>query len=283
MSNNVEPFTMIKITNPQPILLPWILRNLGLFRAEWFLTELEDSRDVPEAKLSGVRFNFKPHPAVELGISRVAMFGGRGMPRVDLNDYFKIFLARTEQDENNQLAGFDASLLLPVETVLPLRSIKIYADAGGEDEAGGFPSKWGELIGLQLNDIGKTGRTDLRIEYADNQVSGKSGLFYNHSVYTSGYSYEGRVIGHHMGADSRDVSVELSHYLTEEMLVGLAYDRQTHFFPADAKLTIDIFECGLVVFPSLKWRLETGYRYEDHDSADLDDNHIVQFSLIREF
>ena len=36
MSNNIEPFKMIKISNPHPILLPWIFRRLGPFKAVWF-------------------------------------------------------------------------------------------------------------------------------------------------------------------------------------------------------------------------------------------------------
>ena len=90
-----------------------------------------------------------------------------------------------------------------------------------------MPSKWGELLGVQLNDILKTGRTDLRIEYANDHVSGFDDLFYTHSVYTSGYTYEGRIIGHHMGTNSSDLFVQLSHYLTEDMILDLAFDRQT--------------------------------------------------------
>ena len=130
MSNNAQPFRMIKITNPQPIQLPWVLRTLGPFRAEWFLAELEEDRDVPEAKLSGIRLNFKPHARWEVGLSRAVMFGGSGVPQVNLFDYSKMFLAMSEQAENNQLAGFDTSLLLPLAEIpfargLPLRSIKL--------------------------------------------------------------------------------------------------------------------------------------------------------------
>jgi hypothetical protein len=84
MSNNAKPFTMIQITNPQPIQLPWIFRALGPVRGQWFLTELEKDRHVPEAKLTGVRLSVKPHPLWDLGFSRVVMFGGRGVPSVGL-------------------------------------------------------------------------------------------------------------------------------------------------------------------------------------------------------
>lgn len=288
MSNNAQPLSMVKITNPQPMQLPWIFRCLGPFRAQWFLAQLEEDRDIPEARLSGIRLNFKPHARWEVGLSRVVMFGGRGVPRVDLFDYAKIFLARSEQEENNQLAGFDTSILLPLAEVpygkhLPLRSIKFYVDAAGEDEAGGLPSNWGYLYGLQFNDILKTGRTDLRFEYADNHVTGKPNVFYTHSLYTSGYTYKDRILGHHMGTDSRDLFVQLSHYLTEDLVLDLMYDRQTHDLSADTHPGIDIIGCDLTFFRTRQWRVMAGYRYENARGEGYEDNEILQLQLIREF
>jgi hypothetical protein len=288
MSNNAEPFTMVKITNPQPVQLPWILRYLGPLRTEWFLTQLEEDRYIPNAKLSGIRINAKPLPWVELGVSRVVMFGGRGASNVGVLDYAKMFFALSEQAENNQLAGGDISVLIPVAELrwlkrLPLRSVKFYFDGAGEDEAGGFPSNWGTLYGLQFNDLFKTGRTDLRIEYAENHVDGKPNVFYAHSLYQSGYTYKGRVIGHHMGTDSRDVFVRLSHYLTGDLLLNLTYDRQTHDLSAENRLVSDMLECGLTWFRWPNWQIEAAYRYENIDELLGEDNHIFQTHLIRRF
>src|SRR4030042_5776694 len=125
-----------------------------------------------------------------------------------------------------------------------------------------MPCKWGELIGVQLHDILKTGRTDLRIEYANDHISGYQDLFYTHSLYTSGYTYKGRVIGHHMGTDASDLFVQLSHYLTEDIIVDVAYDRQTHNLGANTHPTTDIYELGVTYFPSPDWQITGGYRYE---------------------
>ena len=282
MSNNAQPLGMVKIATSEPTPLPWIFKPFGLCKFTWFVAELERNRDIPEAKLTGLRINVKPSPRLELGISRVAMFNGKGQPGVGIWDYLKIFLPSSEQEETNQLAGFDASYRLSVGRYLPMRSVKGYMDFAGEDEASFMPAKWGGLWGVQLNDLFKTGRTDLRIEYADNHVSGSPNVFYNHSLYTSGYTYEGRVMGHHMGTDSRDVFVQLSHYLTDDMIVDIAFDRQTHRLSADTQRERDILECDLTVFPCLNWRIRTGYRFEDAAEGQAD-NHVFHFQLIREF
>lgn len=288
MSNNARPLPMVKITNPQPMPLPWILRGLGPFRAEWFLSELEDDRVIPKAKLTGIRLNFKPLAVWEVGFSRVVMFGGQGVPKVDFIDYGQMFFALSEQAENNQLAGFDTSVLLPLADIpycggLPLRSIKLYVDAAGEDEAGGIPSNWGALGGIQLNDILKTGRTDFRMEYADNHSVTKPNVFYNHSIYRSGYTYEGRVIGHYMGTDSRDVFMQVSHYLTDDVILDLSYDRVTHDLSNPDHPSLNILQCNLTTFSWPNWQVSAGYRYEDGKGVDYDDNHIFQVQLIRDF
>ncbi len=288
MSNNAEPFTMVKVSNPQPLLLPWVFRILGPFKGQWFLTQLEEDRHIPKAKLSGVRLNIKPFPLLEFGASRVVMFGGEGVPNVDLLDYAKMFLATNEQAENNQIAGFDASVLLPLNRIpfgrnLPLRSIRFYGDAAGEDEAGALPSLWGWLGGVQFNDLFKTGRTDLRIEYADNHAPHEPDVFYNHSLYRSGYTYEDRIIGHHMGTDSRDVFMQLSHYLSDSLILDLIYNRQTHDLSAKTHPELHIYACGLTFFGPGNWRVVGNYRYENGEGADMEDNHVLQVQLVRRF
>jgi hypothetical protein len=281
MSNNAQPLTMVRITTPQPIELPSILRLAGPFKAEWFLAELEKNRDFPYAKLSGMRINIKPHPLVELGASRVMMFGGEGQPRVDVRDYAKMVFTTYERPETNQLAGIDGSIRIPLGDNPLLRSVKLYVDAAGEDTTGGLPSKWGEIIGMQLSDVLRTGRTDVRIEYADDHVGGHPGVFYTHGVYTSGYTYKGRVIGHFMGSESHDMFVQLSHYLTDNLIADVSFDRITHRLMPER--VADIFQCDLTFFPSSEWRIEAGYRYEHGERGDYDDNHILQLLLVRRF
>ncbi len=277
MTNNAAPFTLLKITNPQPMELPWIFKGLGPFRAQWFLTELGDDRILPDTKLSGIRMNVKPHPLLELGASRVVMFGGRGAPHMDPFDYAKMFLTVSNQEANNQIAGLDVSFLLPLGDNPLLRSVTFYSDAAGEDEAGGFPSKWSYQLGLQLSDILRTGRTDVRFEYADTHE-----VLYLHSIYASGYTYKDRLIGHHVGPDARDLFVQLAHYLTDDLVVDIGLDQRTHNLSLPDHARVNSLELDVTYFPVSDWQVRAGYRYEDGD-GDAGDNHIFQIELIREF
>jgi len=296
MSNNAEPFKMLKISNPHPVPLPWIFRRLGPFKAVWFLTELEKDRlknDEPnEPKLTGLRLNFKPHPAFEFGLSRALMFGGSGRAGLGLGDYWDVFWATQENRpgklDNNQLAGLDASVLVGLDGKIPAESIKLYMDLAAEDEAGGLPSNWGKLFGMQLNDILQAGRTDLRIEYAHNRIPGKPNAFYSHGIYQSGYTYKGRTIGHHMGTDSHDLFVRLTHYLTKDLILGIDFNREVNNLSLGPHQTTDKFGVELTSFNSNNWQWSAGYRYEHVEnsrfvSGDTDHNHIFYLQLTYDF
>jgi len=288
MSNNAEPFKMVKLSTPGPIKLPWIFSGLGPFKFVWFLTQLEKDRPVAEPKLTGMRVNFKPHPAVELGLSRAIIFDGDGRPKYTLGDYWKAFSGRNEalsgNRENNQLAGFDASVLLPVNWLMPAKSIKLYTDWVGEDEAGGLPSKWGRLFGAKFYDILGTGKTDLDIEYANNHVQGSPNVFYTHGVYDPGYWYKGRIIGHHMGTDAEDLFLRLTHYLSSDTILGIQFDRQTSNLSSSPQTTIDQIGFDVAILTPDSWQLNAGYRYENTgNGSTLPDNHILFLQISCDF
>jgi hypothetical protein len=287
MSNNAEPFKMIKLSTPSPVSLPWIFKALGPFKIVWFLTQLEDDRPVPEPLLTGLRVNFKPHPAVELGLSRTMIFGGEGQGTYSFNDYFKALFGRNESlsgdKENDQLGGFDASILLPIDWLMPAKSLKLYTDWAGEDEAGGLPSNWGYLYGIKLFDIFKTGKTDLCIEYANDHVSGKPNVFYTHWLYEAGYTYKDRIIGHFMGTDSEDLFFRLTHYLNQDIILGLQYDTEKSNLSSSPQPTIDRFQSDITIFTTKDWRLNTGYRYELSKNSELPDNQIVFMQVTYDF
>ena len=284
MSNNAKNLTMLKVSNPQPIQLPWLLKGLGPFKAVYFLTRLEEGRDdAPDARLSGVRLSIKPHPWIELGGSRTVMFGGEGLPDIGLNDYLQVFWPKNMQGSENQLASLDASVWLPLPRLAQARAVKAYVEWAGEDAAG-F-SKYVPLVGLQVNDLFRTGRTDLRIEYARTHVGGFPNIFYTHSVYTDGYTYDDRVIGHHMGTDSEDLFLRVAHYLSPDLVLGIDVDRQRANLSASPQPTTSQYGLDLLWFARHNWQLRAAYRFQEtvSDGVFLGNNHIFDVSLVYNF
>ncbi|MEK7286806.1 MAG: capsule assembly Wzi family protein [Nitrospirota bacterium] len=199
LTNNAKPFPMIRVFNPNPILLPSVFRYLGPFQFDIFLSRLESNRAIPKPYFQGTRFSFKPFSILDIGLTRTIMMGGEGRPGLSPSRFFDIWFGEnkeTHADElSNSLAGVDFRLTLP--------EMQFYGEGGGEDEAGGYPSKWAFLVGAYFPK-GKNPLSDMRIEYAD--ISDPS--WYVHGLYQSGYTYKGNVLGHHVGGAGKDFYLE---------------------------------------------------------------------------
>ncbi len=293
MSNHAEPFTMYKVSNPHPILLPGILRRLGPMRGVFFITELEKNRTVSEPKMTGLRLDFKPHPNLQFGVSRTLMFGGKRNGKVGLNDYLQIFRPKNVQDyrnkaaltssRENQLAGVDVSWRIGLPRHVPIRSVKLYGQYIGEDMTG--ITSFRPILGAQVNDLFRKGRSDLRIEYAKTSLgSSYPGAYYTHGTFANGYTYKGQVIGHHMGTEARDLFARLTHCLTPDMTLGLEYNRQTHL-ANDPHTKVDYWGTDITWFGPCNLQLQARYRqvrYQDHPMLS-GNNSIFDVGVICDF
>ena len=294
LTDNAKPFDLIKISNPKPILLPWVFRHLGLLKVVGFWSQLEHNRYVPEAEFMGLRVNLKPFPFLEVGASRTILLGGKGSRAakgttdLSASEWLKIVSGRNIGGRLNtdQIAGVDFLLRFPwADRFLRIaKSIDLWGELYGEDEAASLPSRNGYVMGLRVGDIFLTGRTDLVIEHADNVIHGLPNLWYNHGVYRSGYRYEGNVIGHEMDTDARDLFVGLEHYINPQIILGLSYDYQKRGAQDPNPEERDRYDASLTWYQSDDCFIKGGYRYESIDNMDNVEgkdrnNHVLWISL----
>jgi hypothetical protein len=271
LTNNAEPFTMVKIANPKPVILPWVFKYLGPFDFTCFATQLERERaDVAAPYLWGMRMNFKPHPILEIGLERTALLGGRGRPTT-AETWLNTVVGRNDHvvaDTGDQRAGYDLKLTLPFAT----QPIQVYMEADGEDSYHQFlPRYWAYLYGLYLPQVLTIERLEFRFEWAqtfDNNSVRPTSWYLNH-IYTSGYTYEGTIIGHHMGTDSRDAFMELTVRVPEKHArVSLAFDRMDHSLSFDVNETVREIWLRTVLNVSDTTDIDLTYGYSWIDNAE---------------
>jgi hypothetical protein len=113
-----------------------------------------------------------------------------------------------ENEPGNQMAGFDARWT----NMWFGTPVSLYSQLIGEDEAGGFPSRYLAQFGLEGSGITR-GQTSYRwfAEIAATSCDAlKSnvgyGCAYRNDLYPSGYTHYGRIIGHGLDNDGRVVS-----------------------------------------------------------------------------
>ncbi len=199
----------------ETLWLSWI----GDWQFVSFIGQLESNRVIPEAKITGMRFNFQPFDGFEIGLSRGMQWGGEGRSE-SLTTFLKSLTSQGENSEDqagNQLAGYDLRY-----NFLRMQSYgaAIYAQLIGEDEAGYLPSKFTSQLGLEFNTVLSSGNSlNMFVEHT-NTVAGSIGgkqfdTAYSHSVYKSGYRYRGRSLGATYDNDAKVFSGGLSYQLFE--------------------------------------------------------------------
>lgn len=227
LSNNARPIPALSVQRHRsdPFDTRW-LSWLGPWQFVTTLGRLEHDRDVPDALFFGMRVNFKPTSSLEIGLSRTAQWGGEGRPE-DFGTFTDLLLGRDNtgsgginaaNEPGNQLGSFDVRWLSPLFDA----PYAIYGQFLGEDEAGGLPSKYIGMAGIETwGAYGARGASwRLHAEYADTAVNGFTGgdpaygTAYRHHTYRDGYTYRGRVIGHALGGDGRMTSLGLA-YVSE--------------------------------------------------------------------
>jgi hypothetical protein len=235
LSNNARPLDMVKLSSAEAFVLPWIFRYLGPFKVTWFLGQLEEDRDFPHAKVAGLRLNFAPASWAEVGLSRVMQFGGEGRPSPDVGDIPRLLGARTSTQEGgiddptntNEVYAIDVAFVIRgVDRLVPLaRTVQLYAEYGFENLGGGpsgrtpYPARGAALVGLYVPDLFLSAQADLRVEYTN-----LSRIWYIHSIYTSGFTLDGRVLGHQVGGDAESLYVRTTRWLTPEWYAGLEWE-----------------------------------------------------------
>lgn len=220
LSNNARPIPSLTLERifTDPFESKW-LSWLGPWDVSVTFGQLESNRVIRNAQFFGLRFNFRPLDSLEIGLTRTAMWCGDDRP-CDAETFGNLLIGRDnrggqgigiENEPGNQLAGFDFRWAPGWFD----HSFAVYGQLIGEDEAGGFPSRYlgqfgGEWSGYVAN------RWSIRAfaEFAGTscQFHESSELFdcaYNHGIYRTGYRYRGRAIGHGADNDARLLSAGL--------------------------------------------------------------------------
>lgn len=224
LSNNARPMPAVSVDRVRslPIDAP-VLRLLGPWRFTGFLALMDNHRsDVDRPLFMGMRLAFKPAPIFEFGMSRSAQFCGEGR-QCNIGTFGRVLIGRDniglrglddpEKEPGNQMAGFDVRVVSPFKP-LPLA---IYGQQIGEDNSStGIPERYLALYGGEAWFM-LVGGSVLRahIEYANTKTkwynsSEEYDASYTQGIFTEGYRYHGRSIGHTTDGDSETKSAMIS-------------------------------------------------------------------------
>jgi hypothetical protein len=220
LSSNARPIPAVTIDRSftEPFATRW-LSWIGPWDVSVLFGRMESDREVADAQIFGFRFNFRPIPSLEIGLSRTAQWCGEGRP-CDLGTFGDLLIGRDnrggsgidiDNEPGNQLAGLDFRWALTGFGI----PVAVYGEFIGEDEAGGFPSKFLGQGGIEASGTWRDrwswrGFSELAITKCRfYQSDADYNCAYNHSIYRTGYRYRGRSVGHGGDNDARILSAGL--------------------------------------------------------------------------
>ena len=233
LSNNARPtpgFTLHR-NYSEPFELP-VLKWLGPWTTNMFISKLDDERFINDAKLVGLTVGFRPIPAVEINLRRTAQWGGEGRPH-GLKNFIKLVGGASDNcytaecrvtEPGNQLAGFDLSW------DLPWVDATVYGQKIGEDEHRLSPAKNARQVGIKLPFSSRWLDGVVFVEQDDTATGdplARYNIFYNHSIYQTGYRYQGRVIGATWDNDSKVFSIGALGHLANGDKIEVRYSDGT--------------------------------------------------------
>jgi len=245
LSHNARPTPGVWINRASAQPSRWRPASwLGPWHFVAFATELENNRYIPNAKLFGARFTFKPVPFMEVGLSRTFQWGGEGRSQ-SFSTFGNALIGRDNgqrgpgNDPSNQLAGADIRLAAPVGEQV----VGFYMQMIGEDEAGSMPAKYMHLAGVDMATAWLDGEQRFYFEVADNLVGSwfsekVPNVAYEHSVWRSGYRYKSRNMASTWEGDSRAYTLGATQFFSNGSELGLtASYLELNYVGAEPKYT----------------------------------------------
>lgn len=249
LSNNASPIPAIALTrkSAEPFTIPFTKVDIP-WTVTTFMGKMDDNRIVKNTLLWGFRLNLKPFKNLELGVTRLAQWGGEGREQ-SLSTFGDILIGKTNcgidgvvcegntLNPANQQAGYDLRYTMNIFD-FPL---SFYGQKFAEDGKEGtlqYLTKAQPQLGfdLHLNVFGKP--STVYIEWADSLADcgerDKIGnCYYEHSNYETGMRYEGRALGSSYDNDAKTYVIgtisqlDINTHMTARLrYLDLNYDNQ---------------------------------------------------------
>lgn len=245
MSNNAEPFWMLRINQTEPLYIPGVSKVFGPFRLDNFLGQLSGHTQFPQSPfIYGNKLSFKPfgsysigkngyHPfqGIEISFARTDVFAGQNHVPMTFGSFWNAFSSFTSvppevkfsrNDPGARFASFDFSWQV-------WNWVNIYIDMLTHDEITPLaaPRRAALNPGLYLARIPGIPKLDLRLEGVTTNrfVSPAAGayFFYYEVLYRNLYVNNNNLFGNWIGREANGYQAWSTYHLGPKTRLQLAY------------------------------------------------------------
>jgi hypothetical protein len=230
-SNNIEPVTMIRVVNAEPIEPPGFLRFAGPVRIEQFVGRLGGHAYVPKPWIYGQKLSLRPFPFLELGFGRTFTLGGEGGDPITLANFARVFSGIPAV--NRSVPGDNHSAIDWNFRVPGLRNyVVLYGDAYADDDGLPLqnPGKNPWRPGIYITRFPGLPKLDLHFEGVSTEQVGAPNqglrdLNYWNQTYRDGYTNNGFLIGNTVGRYGRVMRGWTTYWFSPRNTLRFEYKR----------------------------------------------------------
>lgn len=211
LTNNARNFDQVKLSSPEPILLPWIgaLKYSLIFSR---FDEVQTVRGVREPYFFATKLSVKPADFMEIGLNLGRQVGGPGVDN-SFGSMVRGLIGGTNNDNSNSMAGLELRFRIPF-----LRNTEVYGEFSGEDAASFWPIVESYVAGFYIPRLTASGKDDFRFEYFLGNA-----ILYTSGTFPQGYLYHNQPIGHSQGGAAEEFFFRYSHWFTARNNLALEY------------------------------------------------------------
>jgi hypothetical protein len=236
-STNAENIYTFQIDRVEPLWVPGLSRLTGKFRYDFYVGSLKGHTFPNDPWVHIEKISFKPSVNMEIGFSRMVIWGGKGHEPVTLDTFFRSFFSvaapnnrGTKDSRLDPGARFTAA---DFEYRLPglHRWLTIYTDSTIHDNVSTVVSPWSDGLrpGIYLSQFPRVPHLDLRVEAAttDPGYVGKKDTLgrwlYWETVARQGPTNKGFLLGETVGRQDKGGQAWLTYHLSPQEEIQFNY------------------------------------------------------------
>jgi Capsule assembly protein Wzi len=233
-SNNAENVYAFEINRVEPLYIPGLSRLTGPFRYDFFVGDLKGHTSPNDPWQHTEKISFKPTKDLEIGFSRLTVWGGNGHEPVTLHTFLRSFFSfqnvpnsqkLSSADPGARFGNFDFTYRLP----LLRRWVTLYSDSVVHDDVSpaSAPRRSGVHPGIYLARVPGIQNLDLRVEGANTDTvstSVEKGQFlYWEGVQKQGPTNKGILVGDWVGRQGKGGQAWLTYHLSPQEDIEVTY------------------------------------------------------------
>lgn len=234
--DNAENIYSFQIDRVEPLWIPGLSRLTGKFRYDFYVGTLKGHTD-PNAPWTHVeKISFKPSVNMEIGFSRMVIWGGKDHEPITFGTFFRSFFSAAAPDHKTKFSRLDPGARFTAadfEYRLPglHHWLTLYTDTEIHDNVSTVVSPWSDGFhpGIYLSHFPRIEHLDLRVEAASTDpgyVGSKDTLgrwLYYETVQKQGTTNKGFLVGDPIGRQDKGGQAWLTYHLSPKEELQFMY------------------------------------------------------------